>query len=189
MFRPAFGCCNLQLGFRKKTKNGNVPEPPEIWETKKLFPLSLAASTRKLVEIHNTYANIIITGDAIGTIYIFNLKRDSNLRPKPLSLLEFEIWWLIPLGHHGRFTHSVLVEQFFSLYSSFSLCQFFWSAFNISLTYSVRIPVFQLSFLSFSQFYWGWWIRPFFTKAKNFNSISNIYYSKAQITHLRNIIL
>ena len=30
-------------------------------------------------------------------------KRDSNLGPNHLSLLEFETWQLRPLGHHGRF--------------------------------------------------------------------------------------
>ena len=30
-------------------------------------------------------------------------KRDSNLGPKCLSLLEFEMWRLRPLGHHCRY--------------------------------------------------------------------------------------
>ena len=28
-------------------------------------------------------------------------ERDSNLRPKHLSLLEFETWWIRPLSHHS----------------------------------------------------------------------------------------
>ena len=48
------------------------------------------------------YIYIYIYGGSIMVPYTWP-KRDSNLVPKPLSLLEFETWWPRPLGHHSRF--------------------------------------------------------------------------------------
>ena len=41
------------------------------------------------------------------------LEWDSNLRPKGLSLLEFETWGLGPLSHHNRLNISYISIKFF----------------------------------------------------------------------------
>ena len=45
--------------------------------------------------------------------------RDSNLGPKPLSLLEFKTWRLKPLGHHGRFSWHLFAQIFCQNYLYF----------------------------------------------------------------------
>ena len=38
-------------------------------------------------------------------------KRDSNLGPNHMSLLEVETWRIRPLGHHGQFFGNVVVSN------------------------------------------------------------------------------
>ena len=77
-----------------------------------VFNLSEDAYRKGLLKEGRGVFNKVLQGPTISLIfvimYLTNLyyeepRWDSNLGPKPLSLLEFETWHLRPLRQHGRF--------------------------------------------------------------------------------------
>ena len=71
--------------------------------------------------VSDVFCNVVknFDGDNISnmTLYVI-LSRDSNLGPKPLSLLEFETGRLRLLGHHGRFQPFVYAAPQLSCFCS-----------------------------------------------------------------------
>ena len=60
---------------------------------------------------------------------------DSNLGPKPLSLLEFEKWRLRSLGHHGQLMLLLISIQIFEGF--FSKNYTYFAIFNLNVIFNV----------------------------------------------------
>ena len=78
-----------------------------------LLPIAYSTGTSDIMVssiVHNGENSMLTTAIRLHTDKIFwlwaidivILSGDSNLGPTPTSLLEFETWWIRPLGHHGR---------------------------------------------------------------------------------------
>ena len=109
MFRPAFGCCNLQLGFRKKQKtetSRNRPkfgkrksrfhylwlQAPESWSKYTTLMQILLLQGMQLGPYKFLTSSMIQTWDLSLCLFL-NLKYDDLYRSATTAGLLIQFWW------------------------------------------------------------------------------------------------